>query len=329
MLTTVLLFSACDWDSDDKGKNDPPAPPKVEVEVPTFNADSAYYYIEKQVSFGPRVPNTEPHRLTGDWLIERLESTTGKVYVQEGKVQAFDGTQLEFRNIIGAINPQAKKRILLCAHWDTRPFADNDNDPDNWHKAIDGANDGGSGVGVLLEVARILNEQPIDIGVDIVFFDVEDYGQPEFSELPRKQDSWALGSQYWSKKPHVPGYKAKYGILLDMVGGKGSKFKKEGTSMQFASSVVNKVWKAAADAGYSSYFVFQNAKAITDDHYYVNVHAKIPTIDIIHLGPGGYQTFHPSWHTQDDNMEVIDKNVLKAVGQTVLEVIYREDKGAL
>ena len=194
---------------------------------------------------------------------------------------------------------------------------------------IDGANDGASGVAVLLEIARIIKEQPIDLGVDIVLFDVEDYGQPQFSNLPQKQHSWALGSQYWAKKPHVPGYAARYGILLDMVGGKGSKFRKEGTSLQFAASVVNKVWKAAADAGYSSYFLFEKTRPITDDHYYVNLYSGIPTIDIIHLGPGGNQPFHPSWHTPDDNIEVIDKNVLKAVGQTVLEVLYREDKGAL
>ena len=241
----------------------------------------------------------------------------------------YKGDTIPIYNLIAEFNPKASKRILLCAHWDTRPFADQDGDPANHNKPIAGANDGGSGVGVLLEIARLLKENPVSIGVDIVLFDLEDFGQPDFAEGPKKEDTYALGSQYWSQYPHVPGYQAKYGILLDMVGAANSRFRIEGFSQQYAPSVVQKVWSTASDLGYGAFFPAEMGPPIQDDHFYINTVKGIPTVDIIHLENNGYQTFHSSWHTMQDDMSVIDPMTLKAVGQTILTVVVREDKGEL
>lgn len=293
------------------------------IKTPNFNSDSAYLYIQQQVDFGPRVPNSPEHAACAEFLKGKLSQFGAKLIVQEGVVKTFDGTQLNIQNIIGQFNPQAKNRVLLCAHWDTRPFADKDTK--NISKPIDGANDGASGVGVLLEIARQLSlSQPLN-GIDIIFFDAEDYGTIEgtnIMQLSDLDDTWCLGSQYWAKNPPIKNYKAKYGILLDMVGAKDAVFPKEQFSMYYAKDQVFKIWKTAQKMGYSKYFVNHLIGGITDDHKYINEWAKIPCVDIIHYEPNNnsFGSFH---HTHQDNMEVIDKNTLKAVGQTVLEVIYQ------
>lgn len=317
----TFFFAGCDSEKDKPSTAD--KEPVKQVSVPEFNSDSAYIYVEDQVNFGPRVPNTAGHLKTGNYLINKLKSFGAEVKVQEFQAEAYNGKKLDLRNIIGSYNPSAKKRILLAAHWDTRPFADQDEK--NPRQPILGANDGGSGVGVLLEVARILQNNKPDVGVDIIFFDGEDYGQPDFdAEEEQKNNTWCLGSQHWSENKHVPGYSAYYGILLDMVGAKGASFAMEGTSMHYAPAVMQKVWKQAHAAGYSDYFNYQNAPAIIDDHTYVNSIAGIPMIDIIEFNPAGENYFGEYWHTHDDDMDVIDRNTLKAVGQTLLEVLYRE-----
>lgn len=298
---------------------------KVTVKAPVFNADSAYQFVRAQVDFGPRVPNSKEHVACGDYLANKLEQFGAKVYNQYADVKAYDGTILKARNIIGAYKPESKKRVLLFAHWDTRPWADNDKDSKNHHTPILGANDGASGVGVLLEVARLLQQQEPAIGIDIIFFDAEDYGTPQFYKGEHNEDTWCLGSQYWSKHPHVDNYNARFGILLDMVGGKQATFFKEGYSQHYAKDIVKKVWKKANEIGYGGYFIDQDGGGVTDDHLYVNEIAKIKSIDIIPYEEDNEQSsFGSTWHTVDDNMNVIDKSTLKAVGQTVLEVIYNE-----
>lgn len=296
------------------------------VQVPAFNADSAYLYVKQQVDFGPRTPNSRAHDLCGDYLAARLESFGAKVYNQRADLTGYDGKTLKARNIIGAFNPDAKRRVLLCAHWDTRPWADNDPDEANHHKPILGANDGASGVGVLLEVARQLQQQAPAIGVDIIFFDMEDSGTPQFaSSMGDDSRTWCLGSQYWARAPHVQGYNARFGILLDMVGGKGATFLREGYSMQHAPSVVKKVWKAAAKLGFGNYFIDEDGGYVNDDHGPVNEIARIPCIDIINCSlTDELSSFGNFWHTLDDNMDVIDRATLQAVGQTVLHVVYNE-----
>lgn len=292
--------------------------------TPVFDADSAYAYVAEQVAFGPRVPNSEAHKKCASYLATELERHGATFYLQEAMLTAYNGDKLQAVNIIGSFNPDQTRRVLLFAHWDSRPYADHDDDEANHHKPIDGADDGGSGVGVLLEVARQLGQKAPSIGIDIIFFDAEDYGTPEFVR-EYTPDSWCLGSQYWAKKPHVPNYKAEYGILLDMVGSKGATFYKELTSMKYAARYVEKVWATARDLGYGKYFVNAKGSAITDDHQYVIEGRQIPCLDIINIDPDNKKNgFGVYWHTVNDKMDIIDKHTLKAVGQTVLTVIYNE-----
>ncbi len=295
---------------------------------PEFNADSAYKFIEKQVAFGPRVPGTIAHEACGDYLVLKLRDFGADVVEQQTYVTHYDGQELKLRNIIGSYNPDAIYRVLLFAHWDSRPFADEESDTAKQNQAILGADDGASGVGVLLEIARQLQQNPLEIGIDIIFFDLEDWGQPSFSTEFIQGDWWCVGSQYWSEQPHIEGYKADYGILLDMVGSVNATFFKEGYSIQYASNVVDKIWSIAARLGYTNYFLSQRGSYITDDHLAVNQHNRAPSANIINLKQDSRTGFAPHWHTMRDDMRNIDKNTLKAVGQTVMEVIY-SDSGRL
>ena len=297
--------------------------PYVKVS-PNFNADSAYSFVEKQVSFGPRVPGTSAHEKCGDFLVAKLEEFGAKVVEQKAYVTHYDGQNIEIRNIIGIYNQDAEKRILLFAHWDSRPFSDEETDPELQMLPVNGADDGASGVGALLEIARQLQNNPIDVGIDIIFFDLEDWGQPSFSTEWVQGDWWCVGSNYWSEQPHVENYKADFGILLDMVGGSNATFLKEGYSLEYASEIIDKVWSTAAKLGYRNYFLPNRGGYITDDHVPVNENRRAPSINIINLKQETSTGFVPYWHTQKDDMRNIDRNTLKAAGQTVLEVIYNE-----
>lgn len=200
-------------------------------------------------------------------------------------------------------------------------------DPDeaNHNTPIDGANDGASGVGALLEIARVLSSNTPPIGVDIILFDLEDYGPPQGAQSRDGGDYWGLGSQYWSKNPHVYNYKAKYGILLDMVGDTDARFLMEGFSLYYAPHIVKKVWENAEKMGYGDYFVKEKGGYITDDHYYINEIAGIPTIDIIHLVPDSRNgSFVDYWHTIGDTLGNIDPQTLKVVGEVVLQTVFEE-----
>lgn len=319
-LLLILLFGCTPDEEKKHTKKDKPKIPTVPT--PDFNADSAYAYIQKQVDFGPRVPGTKPHKETLDWLVAKFKTYTPEVMVQKAEATVFDGTKKPIRNIIASFNLEKKSRIMLSAHWDTRPYADQDSERTG--EPILGANDGGSGVGVLIEVARQLSKSNPNVGVDIILFDLEDYGQPESVMQQQKEHTYCLGSQHWAQNKHKENYFPRYGILLDMVGGKNARFTMEGTSMEYAPQIVKKVWDIANAIGYSDHFVYERTKPITDDHLYVNVYAHIPMIDIIEHDPKTKFNFPKSWHTHNDNMDVIDKNTLKAVGQTLLEVIYTE-----
>ena len=296
--------------------------PKVKVEVPNFNSDSAYFFVEQQVNFGPRVISSKAWDNCSKYLTNKLESYNAKVIVQQAPITTYDQKNHTLRNIIGSYSPEKNNRIALFAHWDSRHIADYDTI--NTSQPILGANDGGSGVGVLLEIARNLDLKNPKIGVDIIFFDAEDYGQPENSKFPIMNDSWCLGSQHWSKNPHKQNYFAKYGILLDMVGGKDAEFWQESISSYYASNIIKKVWDVAHNIGYSNFFIYKNSPQIMDDHYYVNTIAGIPTIDIIEYDPFSKTNFNKHWHTHADNMNNVDRKTLKAVGQTVINVIYSE-----
>jgi|694.fasta_scaffold03048_12 glutaminyl-peptide cyclotransferase len=324
---------------------DPPVKPsktgdkkevRQEIQAPEFNADSGYYFVRRQVEFGPRVPGSKAHQSCGDWMVTELTRCGARVTEQKTTLKMFDGKAVPVRNIIAAFQPDKKNRILLCAHWDTRPFADKDPDKSKWNKPIDGANDGGSGVGVLLEIARIMAQKPTESGIDIIFFDVEDAGSAEFKD-PDVSDvlnekfisSWCLGSQHWGLNKHLPNYNPKFGILLDMVGATNAQFNQEKYSLEIGTDIVRLVWNTADKLGYGQYFSDKEVEGVIDDHYMVS-RAGIRCIDIIDtrpqvsaMGLNGY-VFGPYHHTHKDNMDVIDKEVLKAVGQTVLQVIYNQ-----
>ena len=326
-LLLLLIFSRCKTDRQEelgKGQEVAEQPPIV---VPDFNADSAFAFIQKQVDFGPRIPNSTAHSHAGLYLIDKLKQYNAMVEVQEFQEAAYNGNTLNLKNIIAIFNSDKKKRILLASHWDTRPFADKESD--NPKETFDGANDGASGVGVLLEIARILStETPAHVGIDIIFFDGEDFGEPEFYDGQATRSGkiyWCLGSQYWSRNKHRKNYIAYYGILLDMVGARGAMFYKEGGSMQYAKKIVNKVWEAGRTIGFDHYFINQTSPGITDDHIFVNRDAKIPMINIVEYDPESPDSYFGSYHhTTQDNLTLLDTKTLKAVGQTVLYVIFNE-----
>jgi len=295
------------------------------VIIPEFNADSAYAYVAKQCSFGARIPNSEAHKLCFQYLLDFMKQYADTIYLQDFNSQLYDGTKVKGSNIIASINLAATDRVLLAAHWDSRLWADNDEDSTKHHTPIMGANDGASGVGVLMEIARVISvtqqSLPLKQGIDIIFFDMEDQGTPIWADRQvDDQRDWCLGSQFWSQNKHIPFYTANYGILLDMVGYTAARFTKEQQSMGYAGSIMNKVWDIAAAKGFGNMFVNELSGGIMDDHIWVNLHAKIPMIDIVQNDRSG--NFFPHWHTTNDDLNSISKNTLKAVGEVCLTAIY-------
>lgn len=292
---------------------------------PDFNADSAYVFTATQCDFGPRTMNSDAHEKCLEWIISKFNQYGCEVKTQKANLKGYDGTTLRSTNIIASYNPASPIRIILCAHWDSRPWADNDPDPANHRKPVPAANDGASGVAVMIEIARVIQKDTtLNIGIDFVCFDAEDWGIPEWETQEDPGNTWALGSQHFAK--NMPkDYDARFGIVLDMVGGEGAMFYREGMSKQYANTIVNKVWKAANAAGYGSFFPDSDGGYVTDDHVPMNEFADIPTIDIIAYYPDCQRSsFGPTWHTISDDMSHIDKNTLKAVGQTIIQVIYTE-----
>ena len=322
LMALMFVFSSCK-------SNNPSTNNTFATSVgPTFVADSAYAYCEAQCAFGPRVMNSDAHDQCGEWIAQKFRSFGCEVNEQKTTLKGYDGTALRSNNIMASLNPNAEQRVLLCAHWDSRPWADNDPDSANWHKPVMAANDGASGVAVMLEVARLLSaDDSLSIGVDFVCFDAEDWGTPQWASQGDQSDTWALGAQYWAAQyaaqPEMLPAKPLFGILLDMVGGQGARFYQEGYSLRYAPSTVSLVWQAAQTVGHGSYFPEASSNYITDDHVPVNEVAGIPTIDIIPYYPDcAASSFGPTWHTVVDDMQHIDRTTLQAVGQTVVQVLY-------
>lgn len=310
----ILLFGifSCsseqgpDIDLDDLGR-----------ETPEFSADSAYYFIEKQLSFGPRVPGTPEHVEAKNWKVEQLRNyASGSVFVQEFSQNVYD-RDLDLFNIIAAFNPTATDRILLAAHWDTRPRADQERNPEDRQRPIAGADDGASGVAVLLELARIMKDNPPPIGVDILLFDGEDYGREGDLEY------YFLGSRHWVANPPVPGYRPRFGILLDMIGAEGATFPKEKYSMYYAGTIVNQIWDIADELGYGHIFLDQEGAFVLDDHWVVNEQTDIPMLNIInHQTNDAGSIFPDHWHTHNDDIGIISKEMLQITGHVLIEVLY-------
>ncbi len=317
-LAAALTLCACGGQPKQTATDDYVSP------APAFNADSAMSYVAAQCGFGPRVMNSAAHDSCAVWLQRQFERLGADVTMQRTTVTLYDGTTAPAVNIIASCNPQAGTRIMVCSHWDSRPWADNDPDERYHHTPIDGANDGASGVGVLLELARLMQQQAPAVGVDLICFDAEDCGTPQWADDGGDhENTWCLGSQYWAAHHHAEGYQARYGILLDMVGGAGTEFRKEFFSMRYAPAVVDKVWAAARRIGMGDYFSYDEGSAVTDDHLPVN-RSGIPCIDVIAHDKDG-RGFCATWHTIDDNFRHIDRQTLHAVGQTLAEVIYTEE----
>ena len=297
---------------------------KIDPKGPAFSADTAYMFCEQQCQFGPRTMNSTAHEQCRQWIVKTFQELGCEVVQQEAVLNGYDGTALKSTNIIARSLPALTDRILVCAHWDSRPWADNDPDEANWKTPVLAANDGASGVAVMLELARLLQQVPAGVGVDFVALDAEDWGVPQWENRQDGDDTWALGAQYFAE--HVPeGMTPRYGVLLDMVGGQGAQFFVEYFSRQYAPDIVKKVWKASRRAGYGSFFPQKNGGAITDDHIPLNRVAGIPTVDIIPYYPDCQQSsFGPTWHTVSDDMAHIDRATLKAVGQTMVQLIYTE-----
>ena len=330
-LCSIILLSAC------KSKQASSSPSVSLVPVgPVFVADSAFAYCQAQCEFGPRSMNSDAHEKCAQWIVSKFEQFGCKVTTQDAMLTGYDGTALKSKNIIASYRPSSMGvssqegteggLILLCAHWDSRPWADNDPDEANWHKPVMAANDGASGVAVMLELARLLQQNDsARMTVDFICFDAEDWGVPQWSD-EAGADSWALGAQYWAANPAPLNPKDyQFGILLDMVGGQGAKFYREYYSMRYARNVVERVWQAANAAGYGSVFPYKDGGGVTDDHLPVNEKAGIPCIDIINHYPDCEQSsFGPTWHTINDDMQHLDRNTLQAVGQTLVQLIYSE-----
>lgn len=337
IIFALILFSCGDDNTSEQDKTTTTTgvKPKVEkpkpVTVPPFNRDSAYTFVAAQVALGTRQPGSEGIKNARKWMISTLERFGAEVVEQKFDASFYTGETHASVNIIGKINPANPNRIALAAHYDTRFMAEQDSDEARKEQPILGADDGASGVGVLMEIARIVSENPVDLGIDIIFFDAEDQGKR--GSQPGSQDTWCIGSQYWSRSPHTPGYKPNFGILLDMVGAKDATFNRENVQGIYRNAdqvhdLYRKVWNLAKAMGKGNYFLNRTVSGIVDDHYYVNTIAGITMIDIINKPPSDDKSFGLHWHTHDDNMDVIDKGTLGAVGQVVTAVVYRESTGA-
>lgn len=323
LLSVVLLSCHHTNMQQSTAASDSAAAKKPKIEIPSFNADSAYSYVEHQLTFGPRVPGSPAHEKCADYITTRLKSWCPAVIVQKYRMEAYNGKTLNGKNIIASWKPELKNRVILCSHWESRPWADQDPDPKNRHKPVDAANDGASGVGVLMEIARQFSLKEPAIGVDIILFDLEDYGPPQDDPI-RDDKWWGLGSQYWAQNPHQNGYSARYGILLDMVGAKNATFLMEGISMQYASDFQQKIWDTGNRLGYSQYFLYEKGGMVTDDHIFIMKYLHIPVVDLIHLDRNSESGFYQTWHTTHDVLSTIDPATLKAVGQTLLTVVFEE-----
>ncbi len=320
LVGSAVLFCACSGKSNSLSENKTAESVEMQKAATVkFNSDSAYVRVADQVAMGPRVPGSEANAKLGRYIVDHLKKYgTDTVLIQRTNATVA-GKSTPITNIMGRFGADRHKRVILLAHYDTRPIADEDPDVSKRNQPIDGANDGASGTGVLLEVARTIGRQmPDSIGVDILFVDAEDSGDSGDDE------SWCIGTKEWVKQmPYKIGLKPRFGILLDMVGGRNAVFHREYFSEQAARSINDKVWSAAAVAGFRSRFPNEIGIPVVDDHVPL-IKAGIPTIDIIENRNPVTGYFNPTWHTHADNLSNIDKETLGVVGQVVVNTLYNE-----
>ncbi len=271
-----------------------------------FNGDVALSYVEAQMNFGDRIPNTEGHRLTGDWILTHLRSRADSVETQAFTHVTADGDTLQLRNFIGRFRPDATERILLLAHWDTRPVADKESNLARRRLPTPGANDGASGVAILLGVADELQRAPPAYGVDLLFVDGEDYGN-----FSTSTDVF-IGSSYFVE--HLPdGYQPLYAVLFDMVGDSDLRIPREGYSVDGAPEVVERVWRTARELGFGNIFRQEVGTWVTDDHIKLQ-EAGIRAIDVIDFD-------YPYHHTTDDTIDKVSARSLAIVGSVAMALV--------
>jgi glutaminyl-peptide cyclotransferase len=291
---SVLFTAAC---------RERPRPPRE------FDGQSAFGYIERQVAFGPRVPGTEAHEKMGDWLDSLLRQRADTLVVQSWNHVTSGRDTLPLRNFIARFNPGAPKRLLFLAHWDSRPNSDSPVSRDSSH-AVPGANDGGSGVALLLGVADVLKRSPPAIGVDLLFVDGEDYG--DFTKTPADV---LIGSRYYGADP-LPGAQPLYAVLYDLVADKDLQIYQEGNSLVGAPEVVELVWETAKDLGYGGYFIASPRHTLIDDHLELQK-AGIRAIDVVDFD-------YPAWHTQYDTIDKVSAASMQVVGDVAVQLVRRE-----
>lgn len=318
---TMVATSSCHSrkDKQDTAAGDSTA--RIDI---AFCEDSAMASIKTQCAFGPRTLGSEAHARCADYIEQAFKAQGLEVSRQNTTFALYNKESYEGCNIIArytAADANAD-RIMVCAHWDSRPWADADPDEKNHRTPVSAANDGASGVAVMIELARQLRLHKAPVNVDFVCFDAEDAGVPDWETAfqGEEEDTWCLGSQYWAQHPHATDI--RFAILLDMVGGKGARFYKERFSMAMAPGVQTLVWENAKTAGYAAMFPDDVGGYITDDHLPINRIARIPCVDIIAYNPNSEQGFPATWHTLQDTPAHIDPTTLKAVGQTLIQVIY-------
>jgi Peptidase family M28 len=277
-----------------------------------FDGQSAFRYIEHQVAFGPRVPGTRAHEQMATWLDSLLRQRADTVVVQQWEHATADHKKLPLRNFIARFKPAATKRILLLAHWDSRPVSDSPLSKDSSH-AVQGANDGGSGVALLLGVADVLKRAPPAIGVDLLFDDGEDYG--DFTKAPADV---LIGARYYGAH-QLPGGPPLYAVLFDLIADKDLQIYQEGNSLIGAPEVVQLVWDTAKDLGYAGYFIASPRHTLIDDHLELQK-AGIRAIDVVDFD-------YPAWHTQYDTIDKVSAASLQVVGDVAVALIRREDGG--
>ena len=315
----LLVLAGCNHKQGQQSAQQAERTDYTQVVVPNFSADSAYRWVAEQVAFGPRTPGSEGWRRCADYIVLRMGQWCDTVMTQTFKATLWDGRQVPGCNIVASLNPRATRRVMLAAHWDSRLWADHDVDDGKHHSPVPGANDGASGVAVLMEMARVMSAMPPGVGVDFVFFDVEDQGLPEWSEH-YEDNTWCKGSQYWAQNRHVPYYTAVYGVLFDMVATQQPRFTKEQVSRYYAPGLTDKLWSAAAALGYGNIFVGHDTDPILDDHLYVNQMTGIPMVDIVQNSVN--TSFFEHWHTTTDDLEAVSGETMRIVAHVVMKTIY-------
>jgi glutaminyl-peptide cyclotransferase len=286
-----------------------------------FDGEQAMAYVREQLAFGPRVPGTEAHRRTGDWIVTQMRQRADTVIEQRWTHVTQRGDSLPMRNLLARFRPNVEQRVLYVAHWDTRPTADADRNLGARTQPIPGANDGASGVALLIALGDVLKKTPPSVGVDLLFVDGEDYGS--FSD-PSQRDV-LIGSRYFADHPPSPNYQPLYGVVWDMIGDRDLNIYQEQNSVNAAPEVVQRVWQTAAELGYEDYFIAEVIEPINDDHVPL-IKKGLRVIDVIDIdfgppvdnGSRPAATYH---HTMQDTIDKISSRSLQIVGDVATALV--------